>query len=613
MKLKPNKIRQLIQEIDRIRKAAKQDADQQRTLIESVCPTYQRSAENLLYYTSLRKHDLRSLQKKLRNLGMSRLANSEGHVMASLLTTQYILNCLLNEQSSSIKKPKRSIKEGKKRLRHHTKELLGYRSKGRRVRIMVTQPSVAANNYQMVHDMVKNGMNCARINCAHDGPEAWEKMILNIKKAAEALNRKVKITMDLAGPKIRTGAIVAGAKVRKFSVDRDETGHLVNPAQIVLVPYLTEVSEANTIPVGEEWLPRLRPGDELILIDTRDKKRKLRITRTQENQAAASCDETVYIGTGTVLRPTRPDLEEVTVGELPPVERSISLKVNDIITIHQEDRLGEPAVEDEAGNLIRPAHISCQLPEVFRAVRAGEAVLFDDGKIEGVVETVHPTRFDVRITRAKENGTRLKAEKGINFPTTDIGIGGLTEKDKQDLAFIVRHADVVNFSFVNCQEDVEALLAELEKHQALNRLNIILKIETRKAFDNLTEILLTAMRVRYVGVMIARGDLAVETGWDTMGRVQSEILSLCNAAHVPVVWATQVLESLAKKGFPSRSEITDATTSLPAECVMLNKGPYINNAIQLLHRILCDMENFHEKNETMLPQMERLLPQPSTV
>ncbi|MEM9672984.1 MAG: pyruvate kinase [Cyclobacteriaceae bacterium] len=613
MKLKPNKIRQLIQEIDYIRKTAEHDADQHRELIDSVFSTYQRSAENLVHYTSLRKHDLRSLQKKLRNLGMSRLANSEGHVMASLLTTRFILNRLLDEPSSPIKKPKRSIKEGKKRLRNHTKELLGYRSKGRRVRIMVTQPSEAAHNYQMVHDMVKNGMNCARINCAHDGPEAWEKMILNIKKASEALNRKVKITMDLAGPKIRTGAIVPGAKVRKFSADRDETGHLVNPAQIVLVPYLTETSEKSTIPVGEEWLKRLRKGDELTLIDTRDKKRKLRISQTQERQAVASCDETVYIGTGTILHPHRDDLEEIAVGELPPVERSITLKVNDVITIHQEGTPGEPAAEDEVGTLIRPAHISCQLPEVFSTVRPGEAILFDDGKIEGIVEAIHPTQFDVRITRAKENGTRLKAEKGINFPATDMGISGLTEKDKKDLAFIVRHADVVNFSFVNCQEDVEELLTELEKHQAINRLSIILKIETQKAFDNLSEILLTAMRVRYIGVMIARGDLAVETGWDTMGRVQSEILSLCNAAHIPVVWATQVLESLAKKGLPSRSEITDATTSLRAECVMLNKGPYINNAIQLLHRILCDMENFHEKNETMLPQMERLLPQPSAL
>ena len=107
--------------------------------------------------------------------------------------------------------------------------------------------------------------------------------------------------------------------------------------------------------------------------------------------------------------------------------------------------------------------------------------------------------------------------------------------------------------------------------------------------------------------MIARGDLAVETGWDTIGKVQEEILLFCGAAHVPVVWATQVLENLAKKGLPSRSEITDATTAIQAECIMLNKGPYINKAIGLLDTILSNLEANHDKKEVMLPKLDNLL------
>ena len=171
---------------------------------------------------------------------------------------------------------------------------------------------------------------------------------------------------------------------------------------------------------------------------------------------------------------------------------------------------------------------------------------------------------------------------------------------------MARHADVVNFSFVNTRADVEELIHELDKHGVRDQLSIILKIETQRAFDNLNEILLTAMQVKYIGVMIARGDLAVETGWDHIGKVQREILSICSAAHIPVVWATQVLESMAKKGLPSRSEITDATSSLNAECVMLNKGLYINDAIQLLDQILSDMERYQEKSEAMLPQLGKL-------
>ena len=202
---------------------------------------------------------------------------------------------------------------------------------------------------------------------------------------------------------------------------------------------------------------------------------------------------------------------------------------------------------------------------------------------------------------------KQRAEKGINFPDTHLGIGGLTEKDKQDLEFIAQHADIVNFSFVNAKEDVEELHQELRKYGALNSLDVILKIETKFAVANLTEILLAAMQAQSIGVMIARGDLAVETGWDTIGKVQEEILLLCGAAHVPVVWATQVLENLAKKGLPSRSEITDATIALQAECIMLNKGPYINRAISLLNKILTDMEANHEKKEVMLPKLENLL------
>ena len=99
-------------------------------------------------------------------------------------------------------------------------------------------------------------------------------------------------------------------------------------------------------------------------------------------------------------------------------------------------------------------------------------------------------------------------------------------------------------------------------------------------------LLLAAMRTRAVGVMIARGDSAVECGYQRLAEVQEEILWICEAAHMPVIWATQVLESLAKKGIPSRSEITDAAMGERAECVMLNKGPFIVEAVGVLDALL---------------------------
>ncbi|MEM9849349.1 MAG: pyruvate kinase, partial [Bacteroidota bacterium] len=215
--------------------------------------------------------------------------------------------------------------------------------------------------------------------------------------------------------------------------------------------------------------------------------------------------------------------------------------------------------------------------------------------------------FEVEISRARATGAKLMAYKGINFPDSELGFSGLTEKDRTDLAFVAAQADIVNFSFVNRPQDVTELYEELRKLGALERLGIVLKIETQFGFENLVPILLEAMKTGNVGVMIARGDLAIETGWENIGQIQQEMLSICGAAHIPVIWATQVLENLAKSGLPSRSEITDATTALRAECVMLNKGPYINQAIELLDIILSKMEASQNKNEAMLPRLSSTL------
>jgi pyruvate kinase len=102
------------------------------------------------------------------------------------------------------------------------------------------------------------------------------------------------------------------------------------------------------------------------------------------------------------------------------------------------------------------------------------------------------------------------------------------------------------------------------------------------------------------GVMIARGDLAVECGYERMAEVQEEILWACEAAHMPVVWATQVLETLTKTGLPSRAEITDAAMGGRAECVMLNKGPHIGEAMHALDNILRRMQEHQDKKRPLL-------------
>ena len=153
-------------------------------------------------------------------------------------------------------------------------------------------------------------------------------------------------------------------------------------------------------------------------------------------------------------------------------------------------------------------------------------------------------------------------------------MASLSEQDLAHLDFAVAYADMVGLSFVRSPQDVLDLERELDRRGG-SQLGIVLKVETRVAFEQLPNLLLTALQSPPVGVMVARGDLAVEMGFERLAEVQEQILWLCEAAHVPVIWATQVLESLAKKGLPSRAEVTDAAMSGRAECVMLNKGPHV--------------------------------------
>jgi pyruvate kinase len=144
-------------------------------------------------------------------------------------------------------------------------------------------------------------------------------------------------------------------------------------------------------------------------------------------------------------------------------------------------------------------------------------------------------------------------------------------------------------------------------------LGIVLKVETRAAFDQLPNLLLTALRSPPVGVMVARGDLAVELGFERLAEVQEQILWLCEAAHVPVIWATQVLESLAKKGLPSRAEVTDAAMSGRAECVMLNKGPHVLTAVRFLDNVMTRMQTHQAKKRAVLRRLsvsERIVDTP---
>ncbi len=575
---------------------------------------HKESARNLVHYLALRRRDIRQLQEQLAALGLSSLGRTESHVLAAI---EAVLNMLYQLAQRARRAPAGDgcpigFAEGKCLLGANTDGLLGPPPRKRSVRIMVTMPGEAADDFQLVRQLVANGMDCMRINCAHDDRDAWGRMVAHLQRAKRELGRECRVEMDLTGPKLRTGSIDARTQIVKWRPQRDPRGAVTRAAEIWLTPAenpeLPRDVPGSCLHIPAAVLARMRKGDSIKFKDLRGKSCRLEVGRAHGQSRTAISTQTVYLSAGTALPFTHTSKMKgatkisAEASVAPPARSFILLKPGDALVLTRVPVPGQPAVYDEKGQLVRPATIACTLPDVFTDLRPKEPIWFDDGKIGGVIERVTSDEVTVRITGAKPGGTRLGADKGINLPKSRIRLPALTQKDIADLPFVVQHADLVGLSFVRRPDDVAALQAELARLHA-SEVGIVLKIETQTAFEHLPAILLQALRARHVGVMIARGDLAVECGWERLAEAQEEILWICEAAHVPVIWATQVLESLAKKGAPSRAEITDAAMGERAECVMLNKGPHLVQAVRVLDNILQRMEAHQSKKS---PRLRRL-------
>ena len=247
---------------------------------------------------------------------------------------------------------------------------------------------------------------------------------------------------------------------------------------------------------------------------------------------------------------------------------------------------------------------SCTLPEVLDRLQVGATAWIDDGRIGAQVEDLTHHGVRLRITHASLKGSKLRPDKGLNFPDTDLQLSPLTAKDREDLDFVAAHADIIGYSFVQSANDIKLLQKELADRMPHPReIAIMAKIETPQAVINLPELIVQAAGQQPFSVMIARGDLAIAIGYQRLAEIQTEILWLCEAAHVPVIWATQVLENLVKTGIPSRAEMTDAAMAEQAECVMLNKGPFVAEAVTMLDDVLIRMQA-HQLKKT--PQLRAL-------
>ncbi len=269
----------------------------------------------------------------------------------------------------------------------------------------------------------------------------------------------------------------------------------------------------------------------------------------------------------------------------------IDVKEGDILTFTNEKLIGNHE------------RIYVSYPNLHKDVKPGNIILIDDGKLEVKVTSITKNN-DVQVEVTL--GGRLSSKKGINLPDTKISLPALTEKDLEDLDFIIdQKLDWVALSFVRNVKDIIILRNKLEERKA--KIKIIAKIEKPEALLNIRDIILESD-----GIMIARGDLGVELPVEKVPLNQKEIIRKCMHRAKPVIVATQMMESMIDRVKPNRSEITDVANAVleGADAVMLSgetaTGQHPALVVETMCKIIEEVEGSsyykYDREEDLKPQ-----------
>ncbi|GMH29650.1 hypothetical protein Nepgr_031493 [Nepenthes gracilis] len=489
--------------------------------------SYLTSSTNLIHYIALKCLDMEHLKEDLFSIGLLNLETVNPFILPSLAASIQMLEIspryslagkkavagMSFQKRLDMKNENISIDSMKKLASSNRDRLLGLLQEGRTTHIMVTVGQEAVES-EMITDILKAGATIVRINCAHGNHGMWSEIIRRVREASQKLEKPCRILMDLAGPKLRTGNPNDGPCVMKISPTKNATGYTIFPAKVWVSckgsgPPSHLSPDAVLYVDSHELFPKLKLDDAVRFRDARGKQRMLKVSGSFCGYLGfmADCFETAYIQLGTELYvKTKENGSSVGfVVDVPPIEQFIRLRVGDQLIISQE-------ITTKTDEVFEHHKITCSSDHLFNSVKPGEPIAFDDGMIWGVIQSNSSSEIVVSITHSSPKGKKLGSEKSINIPASTITFQGLTSKDLTDLEFVALHADMAGISFVREARDVEVLLKELQKRK-LGKLGIVLKIETKDGVKNLPQMILEAMKApNPLGVMIARGDLAVECG-----------------------------------------------------------------------------------------------------
>lgn len=614
-------LNELIRGVDSLLTMLSEVDQDKRDRIDAADAEHREGVRNVQYFARLQADDARHIVAQLRAVGIR--VSDQAPVADQLRAAKTLLQNLGGQSSDDggaegesydITRLAAAIERSQEQLASNSSALLGEPRDGMPSCVMVTLPTEAADDPDLVQSFADAGMDIARINCAHDTPEAWRAMAANVRAASTRVGRDIKISMDLPGPKLRVGAIEPGPRIARTRVTRTKTGRILTPSKLWITPFDHNATTPAPVPEGlpgrptlaiqvdPEWLQTVNEGDELSMLDARGSKRYMTVHKVTDEGVLAYGRRNVYLANGSLVACQYIKTRIHGIGRS---EQRVHVDVGSRLTL-----TSDPTPTDPTDDI--PA-VNCGEPQAIRSLDVGSIVLFDDAKIECEVTSVtragekdaegNTAEYDsaeLVAVHTREGGKNLREGRGIHFPGIHVPLPAMTDEDRAILPEIVRTADIIAPSYVRSAEDLTEILDAIEKEidvaasenedpaavsARIRNLGVMLKIESEECYNDLPNVVTELLRHRNSGVMIARGDLAMELGFSRMSEAREQIMDVANAAHIPTIFATQVLETMAKSGLPSRAEITDADVALRTQGVMLNKGTHIPDAINILNSI----------------------------
>jgi pyruvate kinase len=558
------------------------------------------SQRNLVHWLTWSANGGPSLDPLLLSLGLAPLAQSPAHVMASL---DKVLGLLHGWTQRPLPQQAHCDAVGRSRahdlLRANRARLLGPEPVGRALHLGASLLPNHASVPLWPSQLVRAGLDLAGLRCTGPDTGQWLRLATHLRQAAQDAQRPLHLLAELAGTSLHTGAWVAQMPVLKLKPTKDALGRVLHPAQLRLRPFHSSASMPGvdaSIGVWEEWLGRLKAGSVIAFEDARGAKRQLRVTQCDALGAVAECSQTAYLTGETVLcleGGSKRKQYTTLVCQIDGATPSIRLKVGDLLRLvanvaELPAEVGADAESDPAP--LEPPQLMFPMPEVMEQAGTGQRVVFDHGRLHGVIVRKDAGLLDVEITHSAEGGERLSGPVPLDLPDTLLHLPVLSSADRAALPQVLEWANLLCAPNLVRPEQVAALrqaLAELGHEN----MPLAIRVADRQAFEHLPDNLLAAMAQSPVLVLVDSERLAMACGIDGLPQVHHHIRQWASAAHAPVAFVSQAMHTLSQTGVPSRAEVAQAGLPLPADAVVLPHGPFLPQAIQALDQSLKESDD----------------------